>query len=421
VSPAGAHRDTSAGERGIGRGLVLLLAVACGAAVANLYYAQPLLSTLAHAFGVSDGTAGLLVTFSQVGYVIGLALLVPLGDLLERRRLITATVLLVVVADGLTAAAPSFGVFAALLLLAGVAATVAQIVVPMASHLARESERGRVVGTVMSGLLIGILLARTASGLIAAAFGWRTVFVVAAAVMLVLDVALLRALPDVEPTSELGYGAALRSVLTLVRREPVLRQRMVLGALAFGCFSVLWTSLSFLLSAAPFHYGNATIGLFGLAGAAGASIAPLAGRLHDAGRGRLAATATILVLLGSWGLLALGHRSVVVLIAGIIALDLGVQGLHISNQSTIYGLHGEARSRLTTAYMVAYFLGGAALSAASSEVYAAAGWSGVCALGAGTAVLALAFWMLTDGLLHVGHGRSGGAERRPARELAGTR
>jgi predicted MFS family arabinose efflux permease len=377
---------------------VLLLATACGIAVANLYYAQPLLHTLAGAFGVSEGTAGLLITISQVGYVVGLALLVPLGDLHERRRLICGTLLGTAVALVVAAAAPAFAVFAAALAVVGLTSVVAQIIVPMSSSMSAEHQRGQVVGTVMSGLLIGILLARTISGLIAAAFGWRVVFYAGGAGILVLSAALWRALAEVPPTTDVPYGRLLGSVLSLIRSEPVLRQRMMIGALCFGCFSVLWTSLSFLLAGAPYHYGNGVIGLFGLAGVAGAASASLAGRLADRGRGAHATTGAILILLVSWAILAAGRSAVVVLIVGIAVMDLGAQGLHISNQSAIYALAPEARSRLTTAYMVAYFLGGAVLSALTSSLYASDGWSGVCVLGAATAGLALGVWTVTEAI-----------------------
>ena len=381
---------------GISRGLVLLLATACGTAAANLYYAQPLLHTLATTFGVSNGTAGLLITISQLGYVVGLAVLVPLGDLRERRGLISATMLVTAAALVLAAVAPAFAVLGAALAVVGVTSVVAQIVVPMSSSLAAEHERGSVVGTVMSGLLIGILLARTVSGLIAAAFGWRVVYWFAAAAMVILAATLRRALPRVPPTTDLSYGGLLRSVVALVREEPILRQRMMVGALTFGCFSTLWTSLAFLLSGAPYHYGNGVIGLFGLVGVVGALAASGAGRLADRGHNARVTTATLLIMFASWGVLALGKTSVVALIAGIALLDLGVQGAHISNQSAIYALRPEARSRLTTAYMMAYFLGGAALSAVSSALYGADGWSGICVLGAVTALLALVGWIVTE-------------------------
>jgi predicted MFS family arabinose efflux permease len=381
---------------GITRAIVLLLAATSGAAAANIYYAQPLLHTLGRAFSVSAQTSGLIVTVAQIGYVLGLAFIVPLGDLVERRQLITTSMLVTATAMVACGLAPGFGVFAAGTLVVGLSAVSAQVIVPMASSLARESERGSVVGTVMSGLLIGILLARTFSGIVAGALGWRVVFFAAAGLMLVLAIVLRRMLPRVPPTSgDLRYGAILRSVLSLIRTEPVLRRRMALGACGFGCFSVLWTALAFQLSAAPFHDGNAVIGMFGLAGVAGAGAATVVGRLADRGGTGLVTTATSALLLVSFGILWIGRHSTVGLLAGIVVLDLGVQGLHIANQSSIYALSPEARSRLTTAYMVAYFAGGAVLSAVTASLYAADGWAGVCVLGGATALLSMLIWGTT--------------------------
>jgi predicted MFS family arabinose efflux permease len=376
--------------------LVLLLALSCGAAVANLYYAQPLLPTLSRAFGVSAGTAGLLITITQAGFVIGLAFLVPVGDLHERRSLISGTLLVTATALVVAAAAPGFGVFASAIAVVGVTSVVAQIIVPMSSSLAAPHERGSVVGKVMSGLLIGILLARTFSGLVASAFGWRTVFAVGAVVMLALAATLRRALPRVPPTTTLSYGGLLRSVLALIRSEPVLRQRMVLAGLAFGCFTALWTSLPFLLSGPPYHYGNGVIGLFGLAGLAGALAASVAGRLADRGYGSQAVTVGIVVMLASWAILAIGRHSAVALIVGIALLDLGVQSVHISSQSALYALHPDARSRLSAAYMLGYFSGGVVLSALSASLYSSDGWSGVCVIGGVASGLALAVWALSS-------------------------
>lgn len=378
------------------RGLVLLLAVACGASAANLYYIQPLLNVVGHAFGVSNTTAGLLVTCTQIGYVLGLALLVPLGDLLERRRLITMMLLTAAVAAGACAFAPWFLVLGAALIVLGTLSVVAMIVVPLAASLAGPDERGQVVGTVMSGVLIGILASRTLSGLIASLGGWRLVFGVAAGVMLALALVLRRNLPVVKPTERLRYRELLRSVWTLITEEPVLRQRMVLGALTMGGFSVLWTSIAFLLARAPYHYGEGVIGLFGLAGLAGALIAPVAGRLADRGHARLALVGALLVTLVSWGLLALGASSLIALIAGIVMFDLGIQATHINNQSAIYALRPEARSRLTTAYMVAFFMGGVVGSMLSTIVFGAAGWTATCLLGACIAVIAMATWAITQ-------------------------
>jgi predicted MFS family arabinose efflux permease len=230
------------------------------------------------------------------------------------------------------------------------------------------------------------------------------VFALAAGVMLVLSLTLWRMLPAIAQSEPLRYRAVLRSVIALIAREPVLRQRMALGALGFGCFSVQWTSIAFLLSKAPYGYDEAVIGLFGLAGAAGALIAPVAGKLTDRGHGRRALGGFLLVLLISWGLLALGRTSLVALIAGIIVLDLGVQGAQISNQAAIYRLHAQARSRLTTAYMVSIFLGGIVGSTLSTTLYAADGWSAVCWLGAGLSALALLVFAATR---RVGHELTG--------------
>jgi predicted MFS family arabinose efflux permease len=372
------------------RRLVLLLAVACGAAVANLYYAQPLLDTIAGDLGVSAGAAGLLVTASQIA--VGLVLLVPLGDLLDRRRMVSR--LLVVTAAGLAvaAAAPSFAVLALAIGVIGVTSVVAQVLVPLAGTLAADHERGRVVGNVMSGLLLGILLARTASGLIAEVGGWRLVYAIAAGLMLVLSAVLARMLPSTPRATDLSYGPLLRSVARLVRTEPTLRRRMGYGALGMASFSGLWTAIAFLLSADPYNYGEGTIGLFGLAGLVGAGAAQGAGRLADRGHAHGATGAFLVAIAVSWGLLALGGTSLAALIAGVVLLDLGIQGQHILNQSTIYALRGDARSRVTTAYMASNFLVGALGSAGASVAWSAGGWGAVCALGVGLAVLGLLGW-----------------------------
>jgi predicted MFS family arabinose efflux permease len=379
----------AADEPTVPRRLVLLLAIACGTAVANLYYVQPLLNVIGAAFGVSDAAAALLVTCAQAGYLAGLALLVPLGDLLERRRLVSVLLLGAAAAAAACAAAPSFVVLAAALVAVGAMSVVAMILVPLAATLAGREQRGQVVGTVMSGLLIGILLSRTLSGLIAELGGWRLVFALAAVSMLALAVALRRGLAPIAPTEQLRYAELLRSVLSLIGEEPVLRQRMLLGATSMGGFAALWTSIALLLAKAPYGYGEGVIGLFGLAGVAGALVAPLAGRLADRGHQRLSLIVLLVATLVSWALLALGGSSLAALIAGIALFDAGVQGSHINNQSAIYRLRPEARSRLTTAYMVAFFAGGVAGSVLSATVYAAGGWSGTCMLGAAFALIAL--------------------------------
>lgn len=380
---------------GIGRGLVLLLAVTCGAAVANIYYTQPLLPIIGSALGVSEGSAGLLVTASQVGYAAALALLVPLGDVLERRRLVTSLLAVTAVTLVGAALAPGLAALLAAVALVGVTSAVAQIVVPMSASLASDDSRGRVVGTVMSGLLIGILGARTLAGLVAELAGWRAVFAMAAVLMLVLAVVVRLVLPLVPaPAPGTAYPRLLGTVLALVRDDPVLRVRMVLAAVGFACFSVLWTAVSFLLAAPPYSYGPATIGLFGLAGLAGALAAPLAGRLADRGHALRTVTVALVVLAASWAFLGLGAVSLAALLAGIVLLDLAQQSLQISHQSAIYSRHPDARSRVTTAFVTSAFIGGAIGSAAASSLYGVGGWTGVSILGAAIALTGVGTWVL---------------------------
>jgi predicted MFS family arabinose efflux permease len=407
VRAAALSAEAERAAQPVSRALVLLLAVAVGSTVANMYYVQPLLNVVGKDFGVSQTAAGLLVMCSQVGYVLGLALLVPLGDLRERTRLVSTLLVGAGVALAICAAAPTFGVLAGGLIVVGALSCVAQILVPLAATLAAPQERGKVVGSVMSGLLIGILGARIVSGVVAQLGGWRLIFALAAGLMLVLALVLRSVLPRTPPEEPMAYTAALGSVLELIRDEPVLRQRMALAVFQMAGFSVLWTSVAFLLGGAPYHYHEAVIGLFGLAGVAGALAAPVAGRLADRGLGRIALTGFLLATLVSWGLLDAGRSSLIALIAGIALLDLGIQGAQISNQTRIYALAPEARSRLTTAYMVSLFLGGVVGSLLSASVYGAAGWDATCVLGAAMAAIGIIIWAVTE------------RSHRPTDELAG--
>lgn len=368
---------------------VLLLAAAAGLIVASNYYAQPLLQLLGDAFDLGASQVGWVVTVAQLSYAAGLLLIVPLGDRLERRRLIVA--LFVLAAAGLVISA-SAGHFAQLLAgtaLSGLAAVAAQVIIPHAATLAAPERRGRVVGTIMAGLLLGILLARTASGVLAGIGSWHTVYWVAGAALLLMAVALARALPGYRPGATLSYPRLIASVLALLRNEPVLRRRSLLGALLFAGFSVFWTPLAFLLSGPAYGYSIATIGLFGLVGAAGALAASRAGRLSDRGRGRQVAVGGLVLLLLSWGVLLLAPVSLAALVVGVLALDVAVQAVHIDNQGTIYRLDEGARSRITAAYMTCYFIGGAAGSALGTLAWTRHGWTGVCVVGIALAVAAL--------------------------------
>ncbi|WP_207400871.1 MFS transporter [Actinomadura roseirufa] len=379
------------------RATVATMAVATGAVIANLYYAQPLEETLGRQFGVSTGAVGIVLTLIQVGYAVGLATLVPLGDLLERRRLLA-----VMLAGGVAglagmALAPSYAAFGAAAVLVGLTSVAAQIIVPFAAHIAGEGRQGRVVGTVMSGLLLGILLSRTVAGLVASALGWRAVFGLGAVVTAVVGVLLWVSLPKLAPTARMRYPALLGSVLSIVREEPALRLRIVYGALCFASFSVFWASAGFLLARAPYDWNDAQIGAFALLGAAGALVAKVAGRLADRGLARYATGAFLVAMAGSYALLGLGAHDVVALGAGVAVMDLGCQGVHISNQSLIYPLRPEARSRINTAYMTVYFVAGAVGTALSTVLYASYGWTGVSALGAALPAAATAVWLVEIG------------------------
>ena len=388
--------DTST-TAGVSRAVVLLLAAGAGLAVASIYYAHPLLDAIRESLGLPVTTAGLIVTASQLGYGTGLALLVPLGDLVERRGLVVLMTL--GMAAGLVgmAIAPSGPSILVGAVVVGSLSVVAQILVAFAATIAAPEEQGRVVGTVMSGLLLGILFARTASGYLAQIAGWRSVFWTAAGLMLALAAALRVGLPRYRATSGMTYPALIKSVLHLFRDEPVLRRRAAYGAIAFAGFSALWTPLAFLLSRPPYGYSSGSIGMFGVAGIAGALAASTAGRFADRGMARLMTGITSLILMLSWIPMKLGDHSVILLIAGIAFLDLAVQGLHITNQSQIYRLRPDARSRITSAYMTSFFSGGVLGSAASSFAYAHGGWTGVCLLGAAFGAVAVVLWLVTPG------------------------
>lgn len=366
----------------IDRRLVLVMALASGLVVANSYYAQPLVGAIADSMHASTTSIGLVVTASQIGYAVGLALLVPIGDLVERRRLLTGVLAATTLCLAAMALAPTWQVLAAAALLAGTTSVVGQVLVPFAAGLAAEHERGRVIGDVMTGLLLGILLSRVVAGLVAEIAGWRSVFWLAAALMMATAVMLHRELPVVPPAARLRYGQALASVVSLVREEPLLRRRMVYGAATYASFGVFWTSMGFLLAGPRYGWSDAQIGVFSLLGVAGALAGKIAGRLADRGWARAQTGFFVAATAASFALLWAGAGDIVALGAGVALLDLGIQGTHISNQSLFYPLRPDARSRLNTAYMTAYFAAGSLGSALSATTYAAFGWTGVCLLGA---------------------------------------
>jgi predicted MFS family arabinose efflux permease len=379
------------------------MAVGCGLSVANIYYSQPLLAEMGRYFGASDRRMGLVAMLSQVGYATGMLLFLPLGDRLERRSFILVTLGAVTVALIGVAAAQSFAWLAAASLAVGVTTVTPQLLVPFAAHLAEPAERGRVVGTVMSGLLIGILAARTVSGVVGEYLGWRAMYWMAAAVMVALALALKGVLPRSQPESlGISYLGLLRSIGGLVRDEPVLRQSCLFGAMAFGAFSAFWTTLAFHLATPPFGYSSSVVGLFGLVGIVGALAAPLAGRIADRRSPRQTIAAGLVCVLLAYSVFYGFGATLWGMVAGVILLDLGVQAAHISNQSRIYAIRPEARSRMNTAYMVAYFIGGAVGSYSGAWGWSRAGWGGVCFVGFGMTLGGLLAFVASAGVTRSG-------------------
>ncbi|MVW73641.1 MFS transporter [Bordetella sp. 15P40C-2] len=371
--------------------IVLLMATATGLVVASNYYAQPLLHTISQQFGLSETAAGAIVMTAQLGYALGLMLLVPLGDMVERRSLIVVMTLLSACGLLISGFANSFPMLLIGTALTAILSVVAQVLVPFAATLAAPEQRGKAVGTVMSGLLLGILLARTVAGGLGNLGSWRIVYWVAFVLLVITAGALWRVLPRHKPQNHLSYTGLLASIFQLYAREPQFRARSLLGALTFAAFSMFWTPLTFLLASPPYSYSDGTIGLFGLAGAAGALAANRFGRLSDQGHGNLATRLGLALMAASWLLLALGAHYLAALTIGVVVLDMMIQGVHITNQTSLYRLQPEARGRLTAGYMTSYFLGGAAGSMAASALYAAAGWLAVCAGGALVCVIGLVY------------------------------
>jgi len=381
------------------RTVTLLFATACGMSVANIYFAQPLLDQLSNEFNIDHSTIGVVITITQIFYGLGLLLLVPLGDLLNQRRLIIGQMLLSTAALVIVGTASFSVMLFTGMALVGLLAVVTQTLVAFAATMASPTERGRVVGIVTSGIVIGILLARTFAGLLTDLTGWRSVYLVSAALMLVMVCMFLKVLPKVERgVKSLPYHQLIKSVFTLFMQERTLRIRSVLAMLIFADFSILWTSLVLPLSAPPLALSHSVIGAFGLVGVAGALAAAQAGKLADRGYGQRTTGIALVLLLISWLFINYLEQSLLALIVGIVLLDLAVQAVHVTNQTMILPLRTEARSRLTAGYMMFYSIGSAGGSVASTQMYAHFGWGGVCFLGASISTITLIFWVTTKRL-----------------------
>jgi predicted MFS family arabinose efflux permease len=376
---------------------VRLLALTCGITIANIYYAQPLLHTIARDLGTGGSAAGILVTATQVGFAAGLVFVVPLGDIIARRPLITTLLVTDAVALAASAVAPGLHVLSAVAVLVGACSVVAQMMIPYATTLARAEDRARTIGTLMGAVLLGVLLSRTLAGVIADGAGWRGVYALAAALMAIMAVVMSRVLPAGGREVGVGYLTQMDAVLRLARSEPVLRWRSLIGAAQFAAFSCFWSTVTFLLAGPPFGYTQAEIGLFALVGAAGAGIALTGGRLLDRHRHlrRRVTGAGIALLAGSFAVLAAGTHGLVWLILGALLMDACSQVVHVTNQAVIYDLVDAARSRVTTVYMTTYFFGGALGTTAGITAYDHYGWDGACTAAAGFCGIALLGWLAT--------------------------
>ena len=356
---------------------VLFMATCTGLIVANLYYCQPLIVLIAREFGIPEADAGTITYLTQAGYAIGLFFMVPLGDKIERKKQILITTFASVIALIVAATAQSYLVLEIASLLIGITSIVPQLILPLAASLSAAEERGKVVGTIMSGLLVGILLSRTLSGFIGEVWGWRSMFWIASGIGLALFFVMKKQFPYSKPVFEGSYGKLLESLFTLIKTQPLLREATLINVFSFAQFGAFWTTMVLLLSASPFNFNSATIGLFGIVGASGALAAPLVGKIGDKGNSRVAVGYGCLLMLLSFIIFYFSSTSVIGIIIGIVFVDIGLQGVHISNQTRVYAIMPEARNRMNTVFMSFSFLGTAAGSAYGLILWKWGSWEAV--------------------------------------------
>ena len=371
------------------------MAACTGLIVANLYYCQPLIVLIANEFKIPEANAGTITYLTQAGYAIGLFFMVPLGDKIERKKQILITTLASVIALIIAATAKSFVILQIASLLIGITSIVPQLILPLAASLTSQEQRGKVIGTIMSGLLVGILLSRTLSGFIGQVLGWRSMFWIAAGICLLIFFAIQKKFPVNKPQFQGTYGQLIQSLFALIKTQPVLREATLINVFCFAQFGAFWTTMVLLLSGEPFKFNSATIGLFGIVGASGALAAPLVGKMGDKGNPRVAVGYGCLLMLISFITFYFSIESIIGVVTGIVFIDIGIQGVHISNQTRVYSLLPEARNRLNTVFMSFSFLGTAAGSAYGLLLWKLGGWHAVTIGCAGLALLALLVYGLT--------------------------
>lgn len=379
-------------SQGLSFWLVFLMAFAIGVTIASNYYAQPLLHSITHDLHIAVEHAGSIIMTAQLSYAVGLLFITPLGDMIERKRLILILMLLSTCGLVISASSQNLWMLIVGTAMTGLFSTVAQVLIPFAATLAKPEHRGKIVGILMSGMLLGILLGRTFAGAISTIADWHYVYWIATGIMLIVTFLLWLSLPRYRNHISINYLQLLLSIGALYRQEPVLKIRSLLAITSFALFSLLWTPLAFLLTDAPYHYSDFIIGLFGLAGAAGALGSPIVGKLSDKGKGKTATTIGLALLLASWLPLSLAQYSIIALILGVILLDFAVQVTHVSNMSAIYQIRPEARSRINTGYMVSYFTGGMLGSVGSTYLFSHYGWIAIVIAGTILGILGLIIW-----------------------------
>ncbi|NRT75364.1 MFS transporter [Clostridium beijerinckii] len=369
--------------------LILVMSIACGLTVANLYYIQPLLGDIAKTFHVDQLSIGFAAMLTQIGYAIGMIFILPLGDIKEKRNLIVIMLLFSVISLMSMFFSSNIYILTISSFAVGFTSIIPQLIIPLAAQLSNPQQRGQTIGTIMSGLLIGILLSRTVSGILGSYLGWRIVYLIAAIMMFALMLILRKLIPLCNPISDIKYSELLKSMIHLIKTEPILRESSLNGALMFSAFSAFWTSLIFLLESSHYNMGAEAAGLLGLVGVSGALAAPLVGKVADKRGSRFAIGICIVVVIVSYLLFFLFGFKIWGLVLGVILLDLGVQSCNVSNQARVHSLNEETRNRLNTIYMVSFFLGGAFGSFLGSYSYSHFGWYGVCTFGIITQILAL--------------------------------
>lgn len=379
----------------LSKGLIVLMAICTGLIVANIYYCQPLIVLISKSFGVAESKAGKVAFFTQAGYALGLLFFVPLGDKVERKSQILWMTGCAVLSLAFAALAPNLWSLEVASLLIGATSVVPQLILPLAAYLASPARTGKVIGSIMSGLLIGILLSRTLSGFVGAWIGWRGMFWVAAGLSFIMLLTMRRLFPSSVPAFSGSYGSLMRSLGTLIREQPMLREAAAINALGFASFGMFWTTMVLHLSGAPFNFHSDLIGVFGLAAAAGALAAPLVGGSADKRNPRIAIGYGLLLLFISFILLYVFSNNVAGIVAGIVLLDLAMQCVHVSNQSRVYALIPGARNRLNTVYMTVSFVGTSLGSFIGLYVWEWAAWKGVCVTGMVFATTAFVIYTAT--------------------------